>query len=135
MLRLDRTAYGALLCAALDGFPLESCGLLIGVRTANAVTGVRYVPSANLAGSAKVYTIDPLVHLRAERSADDDGLEVIGVVHSHTHTDPYPSPTDVAQAPDPTWIYVIVSLRDEIPMLRAYRIVDGAIAEQPVVVV
>ena len=39
------------------------------------------------------------------------GLEIIGVVHSHTHTEAYPSPTDVAQAPDPSWHYVIVSLR------------------------
>ena len=45
---------------------------------------------------------------RAERAADDAGLEVIGVVHSHTHSEPYPSPTDVAQAPDPGWHYVIV---------------------------
>ena len=33
------------------------------------------------------------------------------MVHSHTHTEPYPSPTDVAQAPDPAWHYVIVSLQ------------------------
>ena len=42
---------------------------------------------------------------------------------------PYPSPTDVRSAVDPMWIYVIVSLRDEVPMLRAYRIRDGVIAE------
>ena len=49
--------------------------------------------------------------------------------HSHTHTDPYPSPTDIRQAVDPAWIYVIVSLRDNAPMLRGYRIVDGEVAE------
>ncbi len=54
------------------------------------------------------------------------------MVHSHTHTEPYPSPTDVAQAPDPAWHYVIVSLRAEAPVLRSYRIVDGTIAEEPV---
>jgi hypothetical protein len=32
------------------------------------------------------------------------------------------------------WIYVIVSLRDEVPMLRAYRIRDDVIAECQVVV-
>src|SRR3546814_12561359 len=57
-------------------------------------------------------------------------LAIIGVVHSHTHTDAYPSPTDVAQAPDPDWHYVIVSLRDEAPVLRSYRIVDGTIIEE-----
>ncbi len=53
-------------------------------------------------------------------------------MHSHTHTDAYPSPTDVAQAPDPNWHYVIVSLRQEAPVLRSYAIRDGAIAEEPV---
>ena len=32
------------------------------------------------------------------------------------------------------WVYVIVSLRDDAPMLRAYRIRDGVIGECPVVI-
>lgn len=120
---------------ALDGYPLEACGLLVGTMTDDGNTRiVRLVRSSNLAASALVYTIDPKVHLRAERDADDDGLAVVGVMHSHTHTDPFPSPTDVAAAPDPTWQYVIVSLRDASPALRSYRIVDGIVAEEPVIV-
>ncbi len=57
---------------------------------------------------------------------------IIGVFHSHTHTEAYPSPTDVAQAPDPAWHYVLVSLRDIQPVVRSYRIVDGVITEEPV---
>jgi hypothetical protein len=41
----------------------------------------------------------------------------------------------VAQAPDPAWHYVIVSLRDDDPMLRSWRITGGEVAEEPVVVV
>lgn len=52
--------------------------------------------------------------------------------HSHTHTEAYPSPTDVAQAPDPSWHYVLVSLRDTEPVVRSYRIVDGLVTEEPV---
>ena len=72
--------------------------------------------------------------LRVDRAAEDAGLEVIGVMHSHTHTDPYPSPTDVAQAPDPGWHYLIVSLRDDSPMTRSFRIIDGQIHEERVAV-
>ena len=54
------------------------------------------------------------------------------MVHSHTHTEAYPSPTDVQQAPDPAWHYVIVSLRQDAPVTRSYRIVDGAITEEVV---
>ena len=53
-------------------------------------------------------------------------------MHSHTHTEAYPSPTDVAQAPDPSWHYVIVSLKREAPVLRSYRIVDEQVAEEAV---
>ncbi len=82
-----------------------------------------------------VYTIDPKDHLRAERDADDRDVEINGVVHSHTHSEPYPSPTDVASAPDPSWHYVIISLKREAPEARSYRIVDGTITEEPIAIV
>ncbi len=53
-------------------------------------------------------------------------------MHSHTHTEAYPSPTDVAQAPDGAWHYVIVSLAREAPVLRSYRIDGGDVSEEPV---
>ena len=123
-------AFAQMIGHLYDGYPLEACGLLVG----RGQRVVRFVPSPNLAASAKVYTIDPKVHLRTERAGEDEGLEVSGVVHSHTHSEPYPSPTDVAQAPDPNWHYVIVSLKREAPETRSYRIVDGTIEEEPVAV-
>jgi len=42
------------------------------------------------------------------------------------------SPTDVAQAPDPGWHYILVSLRDVQPVVRSYRIVDEVVTEEPV---
>ena len=136
MLRLSGSAYAAMVGHAYDGMPDEACGLLVG-RPGGGQGGqvVRFEPTENDAHSSKVYTIPPLAHLKIERAAEAEGLEVIGVMHSHTHTDAYPSPTDVAQAPDPTWHYVIVSLRDEAPVLRSFRIVDGDIREEPVIVV
>ena len=115
---------------AYDGLPDEACGLLAGdpVRGLGSV----FYPCRNAAESSRVYTVDPGDHLRADRDAEGRGLEVNGVVHSHTHTDAYPSPTDVEQAPDPGWHYVIVSLRQDAPVTRSYRIVDGSIAEEAV---
>ena len=68
------------------------------------------------------------------RDAEDDGEEILGVVHSHTHTEGYPSPTDIRQAPDPQWHYVIISLRDGGTAMRSYKIVDGAVIEEPILV-
>ena len=54
-------------------------------------------------------------------------------MHSHTYTEAYPSPTDVDDASrfDPlgTWFFVIVTLKDPDPAVRAYRILDGEITE------
>ena len=67
--------------------------------------------------------------MRADMAAEADGLEVIGCVHSHTHTQAYPSPTDVAAAPDPGWHYVIVSLETGEARPRSFRIVGDQITE------
>ena len=66
------------------------------------------------------------------RDAEERGDEIIGVWHSHTHTDAYPSPTDVRQAVDPAWWYVIVSLKHGEPVLRAFQIRSETITEVPV---
>ena len=135
VLQLPATIVEEMLAHLLDGLPDEACGLLGGSTDADGVTVVdAWYPSPNLAASSRVYTIDPKVHLRADRDAEDRGVELVGVVHSHTHTEPFPSPTDVAQAPDPAWHYVIVSFRLGVPMVRSYRIIEGQIAEEPVLV-
>jgi len=132
VLRLTPEIHTELLAHAIRGLPLEACGLLVGDPQDRDERVVRFVPCRNEAASAVVYTVHPVDHLRADRAAEEDGLAIVGVVHSHTHTDAYPSPTDVASAPDPTWHYVIVSLRDDEPMLRSYRIVDSRILEERV---
>ena len=123
-------------CHALDGYPLEVCGLLIGTPHDGAVaTDVTSVePTDNVAGSSRVYEIAPKALLEVDRRAEASGAQIVGVYHSHTHTDAKPSPTDIAQAPDPTWHYVLVSLRDEHPCVRSWKIDSGNIEEEEVVV-
>jgi proteasome lid subunit RPN8/RPN11 len=141
MLRLDATAYARMIGHCYDGLPLEACGLLAGPKgqlgagpTGPADATVCY-PTRNAARSSRVYEVHGLDYRDADDDAEANGLELIGVFHSHTHTDPYPSPTDVASALFPQWHYVLVSLRDEAPMTRSYRIIDGKITEEPVVLI
>ncbi|MEY2474231.1 MAG: [CysO sulfur-carrier protein]-S-L-cysteine hydrolase [Actinomycetota bacterium] len=130
MLRLRRDVYLRMIGDCFDGLPNEACGLIAGRGSDGHVA----YPITNVAASSRIYELDPKQHLRADRDAEDRGLEIIGVYHSHTHTVGYPSPTDVQQAPDPGWHYILVSLADEAPTVRSYRIVDGNITEEPVVV-
>ena len=132
-LRLTHAQYETVVSHCFDGFPDEACGLLAGPLVPGAAAGTGEVtgayPCLNADQSARTYTVDSRDYLRAVRDAESRGDEIIGVWHSHTHTDAYPSPTDVRQAVDPAWLYVIVSLRDQEPVLRAYRIRNGEIAE------
>ena len=134
MLRLDREAFDAICDLAFREYPLEMCGLIAGAPADDRTSAhaERFYACGNTAESAKVYTIDPKDHFKAEMDADDHDWEINGVVHSHTHSEPYPSQTDVAQAPDPAWHYVIVSLKRDAPELRSYRIVDGQVTEEPI---
>jgi len=119
--------YEAMSVLAVAEYPLEACGLMAGEPGSNRIT--RFFPCRNIEQSARIYTIDPVDHLRAERTAEDAGLEIRGVMHSHTHTEAFPSATDVSAAPDPDWHYLIVTLKRETPEMRTYRIVKDLIAE------
>ena len=130
-LRLTQAQYLAIVGHCYDGLPDEACGLMLGPMVDGEATGrlTEARPCRNADASARTYTVDPKDMLAAMRAAEASGVEIVGVWHSHTHTDAYPSPTDVRQAVDPAWLYVIVSLRDQAPVLRAYRIRDAQIAE------
>ncbi len=128
VLLLARPLWDRVVAHCLDGLPLEACGLLAG-REAEVL---EVYPASNAAHSARLYTVEPTDVLRADRAARAAGWDLIGVWHSHTHTLAYPSPTDIEQAPDPDWHYVLVSLSDVEPVVRSYRIVGGRVQEEPV---
>ena len=123
-----------MVAGALDGYPLEACGLLGGLLDEQGTARIEACyPTVNVARSARVYEVEPRGLLQADRAAEKSGHRLVGVYHSHTHTDAKPSPTDITQAPDPDWHYVLVSLRDVHPSVRSWRIQDGKITEEPVV--
>lgn len=134
MLELTRDVYGEMLGHAVAAQPNEACGLFAADSALDEA--VTFYPMANAAESDRIYEFDGAEHLAVEKQAEDAGLTIIGVMHSHTRTTAYPSPTDVAQASrfDPlgVWHYVIVSLKHPEPALRSYRIVAGMISEEEV---
>ena len=121
---------------ASTGSPTRRAGCCAGPLAGGTSVGTGEVsaayPCENADRSARTYTVDSRDYLRAMRDAEGRGDEIIGVWHSHTHTDAYPSPTDVRQAVDPAWWYVIVSLKHGEPVLRAFQIRSEAITEVPV---
>jgi proteasome lid subunit RPN8/RPN11 len=136
-LRLARAVVEEMVDHCLTERPNEACGL-IAARDGEVV---RVVRMRNAAGSPVRYSLDPAEQFAAYRMFDDEGLDLAGVFHSHTHTEAYPSPTDIRLASEDV-PYLIVSLADEPPVVRAFRIVktnwfdpDGTVEEVRVEVV
>ncbi len=125
MVEMQTLTRDIILAHCTQEYPLEACGLLIGDER-----GVQQVfPARNEARSARVFVADPHDVLLARESATAQGLKVVGVYHSHTNSEAYPSPTDVAQAPDPSWYYVVVSLARPLAELRCFAIKEGQVKE------
>ena len=132
MLTIDRRLYLELVGSAWDGLPDEACGLLGGRPDGRALV---YVPCRNADRSSRTFSLGPDCWDAADREIAAAGLEIIGVFHSHTHTDAYPSPTDIEEAANPllpTDRWVLVSLRPPEPTLRSYRIRDGVVVDEPI---
>jgi [CysO sulfur-carrier protein]-S-L-cysteine hydrolase len=125
---------------ALREFPNEACGLLAGSTMngeagdgAPVVTAEHFYPMVNADASPVTYRLDPSEQLKVFNEVDRLGLELVGIFHSHTHSDAVPSETDRKQAFYPDAHYLLVSLSDRSnPVLRGYTIRDGEVREQEV---
>lgn len=110
--------------------PNEACGLIVGdAPAAEGGEPLRWEPTRNKAASPFRYEIDPADLLRLTLATDDAGEAFWAIVHSHVRTAPRPSQTDISLALYPDALYVLVSLADETPEIRAWRIVDGTVSE------
>ncbi len=127
-IELDQQTFDALVAHARSDAPYEVCGFLAG---AGGQVSRRYeIPNA--ARSMTFYTMDPKAMLLAMNDMDDTGTELIAIYHSHTHTEAFPSATDVELAAYPDAVYLIISLQDDTPVVRGFDIVDDKITERAV---
>ncbi len=132
--RLARAIADEMVAHCLEGRPNEACGLL----AENGGSIVKVFCMSNASVSPMRYSLDPKEQFAVYRALEDEGWELGGVFHSHTHTAAYPSPTDVRMASEDV-PYLIVSLAADPPTIRAFRIIkerwddaDGDITEIPV---
>ena len=88
----------------------------------------------NTEASPYRYNMDARELFQAVQDAEMQGWEFIAFYHSHTHSEAYPSATDVRLAqnwPDP--FYLLISLADKgNPVIRAFEIVEGEVTEEPI---
>jgi proteasome lid subunit RPN8/RPN11 len=134
VLTIDRAIVDAIFAHARRDHPDEACGVVAG--PVGSDKPVRHIPMINAARSMTFYEFDSMEYLRVWREMDDRDEEAVVIYHSHTATEAYPSRSDASIAGWPEAHYLLVSTRDPaVEEIRSFRIVDGAVTEEPVRIV
>ena len=137
MLRVPKACYEETIAHARRQYPKEACGVLAGLaqpQPGQAADVMQVYPMTNVEDSPIGYSMDPKEQLALEREMRQRGQRMLGIYHSHTASDAYPSSVDVDLAISAELSYVLVSLRKkEQPVLKSYRIDGTAVSEEQVV--
>ena len=112
MLRIEKDAWETILAHAARAYPEECCGALVGRRDSGVKSIRRAIELVNeFPGSRKTrYAIRPQDLLEADRSARRQGMDLIGIYHSHPDCDAYFSATDLKHS-CPWYSFVVLSIR------------------------
>jgi len=124
MLRIPKTIYQKMLDHAKREWPLECCGILSGKEK----TVQRAFELKNIEESPVLYSMSPQEQIKAFEEMEKESMKMVAIYHSHPHTIPFPSETDVKLTFYPDVSSVIVSLKEkENPVMKAFQISEEAI--------
>ena len=123
MIRIPKTIFQKMVEHAKKEQPLECCGILSG----KGKTVEKSFELKNAEGSPVRYSMSPPDQLKAFEEMEKESMEMIAIYHSHPHTIPFPSETDVKLNFYPDVSSVIISLKEENPVMKAFRISKEAI--------
>ena len=114
---------------ARKGLPNEACGLIAGTMEGESKTVQKVYLLSNPDQSPEHFSIDPKEHLSAIKDMRVNGF------HSHPSTPARPSKEDIRLAYDPLASYLILSLAEDVPVLKAFGITGDVVEQQEIVVI
>jgi proteasome lid subunit RPN8/RPN11 len=106
--------------------PQEACGLLGGC-SGDKVLAI--IPVTNRLRSPYRYRMEPAEQLRAFQRFEAQGLELIGIYHSHPAGPSHPSQTDIDEAYYPNAVHLIWYKQPAGWECCAFRIQNGSYSE------
>jgi proteasome lid subunit RPN8/RPN11 len=113
--QLEECALDSMTNHAEGGYPNEVCGVLFGKELDGKRVIMNTMPIENTFEEDEQYhrfRITPQAMLAAEKLARHDGMDVLGVYHSHPNAPARPSQYDADHAAWTTWTYIILSVQD-----------------------
>ena len=124
--RIQRHVFDRLMAEACASTNLECCGLLAGRGGVISVI----LPAKNALLSATAYEIAPEELFALFRRMRCEGMEHLGIYHSHPSGENSPSALDLERAFYPDAAYLIISPIPNAPRpIRAFRIIEGRARE------
>ena len=92
-------------------FPDECCGFMFGadVEDVRSISAIVAVENCKEGDKRRRFEIKPTDYIKAERYAEENGLTLLGVYHSHPNHPSIPSEHDRVSA-QPYFSYVIISV-------------------------
>jgi proteasome lid subunit RPN8/RPN11 len=139
-LHIEQLAHEAITAHAEEGYPNEICGVLLGKGNANerSVHAIMHIDNSfEVDEQYHRFLITPQEMFKAERLARTQGLDVLGVYHSHPNEEARPSEYDRNHAAWAAWAYIIVSVRSGCSEgMRAWKLREdrSAFDEEEVVI-
>lgn len=130
---LKKEFYEHLIAYALEHSPNECCGYLFGVRE-NEENIVKEIFKMNNVHQDPegFFMFSPQEQLGAMMDSREKNLEIVGIFHSHPHSIAYPSDEDLKYTYDYRQSYCIISLLNQSPEMRSFRIKDKEIQEEAI---
>ena len=112
MIRIEQGAWDLMVAHASETYPNECCGALLGVAEDGQKRVRLAVPLDNVSqGSHRSrYELRPEDLLTADRKARQEGMDLLGIYHSHPDCDAYFSETDLKNS-CPWYSFVVLSIR------------------------
>ena len=115
--------------ALAEAHPREACALLIGAKTSQGHLVRRVARVQNISPEEDAYELDPLSWREVELEARAEGLEVVGVWHSHPRTQAVPSVRDRAEA-QLGWSHAITASAAPTCTKSYYARADGLVEQR-----
>lgn len=112
MIKITSNIKQAIEAHAEKTYPYECCGFLFGLsdQQERSVLKTLEVKNTHKEDQRRRFLIAPKQYLEAEKFADENNLELIGIYHSHPDHPSLPSEHDRKQAM-PTFSYFIQSVK------------------------
>jgi proteasome lid subunit RPN8/RPN11 len=121
-----------MIARARAAFPNEGCGLFAGRIEGDLKTVEEVYCLQNTDESPEHFSMAPEDQFRVIGDIRKKGLVLLGNFHSHPATPARPSEEDKRLAFDPSLSYVIISLKEEEPVLKSFAVKQGSAEEEAV---